>query len=172
MWRPCRWGTVSFEGNPTEALSFVGIDLRAALKEILAQVLEDRELRAQWRAIKDRPSNSRCVPAFWRALVQQAIRSSGSEGAEEAARAGTAHLQFLEDLIAGEAALHHDRSVARRIAAARFPVLKTLAGWNWDWPKKIDRPQIEHLLRLDFLDHHANVVFVGPTGAGIMPLPG
>jgi DNA replication protein DnaC len=89
-----------------------------------------------------------------------------TSAAEEAARAGDGHLQFLEALIASEAALHHDRSVARRIAAARFPVLKTLAGWDWNWPKKLNRMQIEHLLRLDFLDQHANVIFAGPTGVG------
>lgn len=86
--------------------------------------------------------------------------------AEEAARAGTGHLRFLEDLIAGEAALRHDRGVARRIAAARFPVLKTMTTWDWNWPKKLNRMQIEHLLRLDFLDAHENVIFAGPTGVG------
>lgn len=86
--------------------------------------------------------------------------------AQEAARNGTGHLQFLEELIAAEAALLHDRSVARRIAAARFPVIKTMAGWNWSWPKKINRMQVEHLLRLDFLSSHANVLLLGGTGLG------
>ena len=86
--------------------------------------------------------------------------------AQQAARNGTGHLQFLEELIAAEAALLHDRSVARRIAAARFPVLKTMAGWNWAWPKKINRMQVEHLLRLDFLSSHANVLLLGGTGLG------
>jgi DNA replication protein DnaC len=86
--------------------------------------------------------------------------------AEDAARAGTGHLRFLEDLIAGEAAHYHDRAVNRRIAAARFPVLKTMAAWDWNWPKKLNRMQIEHLMRLDFLDAHENVIFAGPTGVG------
>jgi DNA replication protein DnaC len=86
--------------------------------------------------------------------------------AQLAARNGTGHLQFLEELIAAEAAQLHDRSVARRIAAARFPVLKTMAGWNWSWPKKINRMQVEHLLRLDFLSSHANVLLLGGTGLG------
>ena len=50
--------------------------------------------------------------------------------AEQAARDGHGHLQYLQELIAGEAALRHDRSVQRRIHDARFPVLKTMAGWD------------------------------------------
>lgn len=86
--------------------------------------------------------------------------------AEQAARNGNGHLQYLEQLIAGEVALRHDRSVQRRVHDARFPVLKTMAGWDWDWPAKINRMQVEHLFELDFVATHSNVIFVGPTGVG------
>jgi DNA replication protein DnaC len=86
--------------------------------------------------------------------------------AEAAARAGCSHLQFLEELLAGEVALRQDRSVQRRIHDARFPVIKTLAGWDWNWPTKLNRMQVEHLFELEFLATHSNVVFVGPTGIG------
>ncbi len=52
--------------------------------------------------------------------------------AEQAAGNGRGHLQFLQELIAGEVALRHDRSVQRRIHDARFPVIKTMAGWDWN----------------------------------------
>lgn len=86
--------------------------------------------------------------------------------AEQAARDGHGHLQYLEGLIVGEVALRHDRSVQRRIHDARFPVIKTLAGWDWNWPAKINRMQVEHLFELDFLATHSNVIFIGPTGVG------
>jgi DNA replication protein DnaC len=86
--------------------------------------------------------------------------------AEQAARNGQGHLQFLQELLAGEVALRHDRSVQRRIHDARFPVIKTLAGWDWTWPAKINRMQVEHLLELDFLATHSNVIFIGPAGVG------
>lgn len=86
--------------------------------------------------------------------------------AEQAARNGNGHLQYLEQLIAGEVALRHDRSVQRRVHDARFPVLKTMAGWDWNWPAKINRMQVEHLFELDFVATHSNVIFVGPTGVG------
>jgi DNA replication protein DnaC len=94
-------------------------------------------------------------------LVENAVPA-----AEAAARDGRGHLQYLEGLIAGEVALRHDRSVQRRIHDARFPVIKTLAGWDWNWPAKINRMQVEHLFELDFLATHSNVIFIGPTGVG------
>jgi DNA replication protein DnaC len=59
-----------------------------------------------------------------------------------------------------------DRCVARRIAAARFPVLKTLDQFDWNWPKKINRAQVQHLFSLSFLKDHSSVVLVGGVGLG------
>jgi DNA replication protein DnaC len=89
--------------------------------------------------------------------------------AEQAACNGHSHLQYLQELITGEVALRHDKSVQRRIRDARFPVIKTMAGWDWNWPAKINRMQVEHLLGFDFLATHSNVIFIGPTGVGTMP---
>jgi DNA replication protein DnaC len=101
-----------------------------------------------------------------RALTLTYMAEHAASTAEQAARDGTGHLAYLETLITGETAARSDRSVARRLVAARFPVLKTMAGWNWSWPKKINRMQIEHLLALGFLESHANVLLLGPTGVG------
>jgi len=76
------------------------------------------------------------------------LLENARQSAEQAARNQTAHLKFLEELIAGEVALRHDKSVHRRIHDARFPVIKTMAGWDWNWPAKLNRMQIEHLLTL------------------------
>jgi DNA replication protein DnaC len=94
-------------------------------------------------------------------LLQNAVQA-----AQQAAQDGKGHLQYLQELIAGEVALRHDRSVQRRIQDARFPVVKTMAGWDWNWPAKLNRMQVEHLLELDFINTCTNVVFAGPTGVG------
>jgi hypothetical protein len=52
------------------------------------------------------------------------------ENAVPAAHDGHGHLHYLQELIAGEVALRHDRSVQRRIHDARFPVVKAIAGWD------------------------------------------
>ncbi len=86
--------------------------------------------------------------------------------AATAAKNSITHLDYLAQLIGGEAALHADRAVARRIRVARFPVIKTLDTFRWDWPKKINRLQIQDLFRLQFIKDHANVILLGTVGLG------
>jgi len=61
-------------------------------------------------------------------------------------------------------ALCRDFSLSRRVKC-----VKTLEQFNWTWPKKINRPQVQNLFRLAFLENHANVIFMGGVGLGIMP---
>jgi len=86
--------------------------------------------------------------------------------ATTAAKKSLTHLHYLAQLIEGEAALRADRAVARRIQAARFPVIKTLDSFRWDWPKKINRLEIQDLFRLQFVHDKANVIFLGLGGLG------
>jgi len=86
--------------------------------------------------------------------------------ATAAAKNSINHFDYLAQLIEGEAALRADRAVARRIQAARFPVIKTLDTFRWDWPKKINRLQIQDLFRLQFVHDKANVIFLGTVGLG------
>lgn len=101
-----------------------------------------------------------------RALRLGYMEEHAAAAAGDAARTGRGHLEFLEELVAGEAALVAERTVQRRITAARFPKVKTMVGWNWSWPRKINRMQIEHLLGLDFLENHSNVILLGTAGLG------
>jgi len=86
--------------------------------------------------------------------------------AATAAKNSLTHLDYLAQLIEGEDARRADRSVARRIQAARFPVIKTLDSFRWDWPKKINRLQIQDLFRLQFVTDKANVILLGLVGLG------
>ena len=98
--------------------------------------------------------------------------------ATTAARDSLTHLDYLGRLIEGEAALRADRAIARRLHAARFPVVKTLDTFRWDWPKKINRLQIQDLFGLQFIRDKANVIFIGLVGLGnfyrfcVLVLPG
>lgn len=58
------------------------------------------------------------------------------------------------------------RSLERRIRAARLGGFKSIADFDWQWPKLVDRDHIEDLLQLTFLNENANVVLFGPTGTG------
>jgi len=84
----------------------------------------------------------------------------------EAARDGIGHVEYLRRLAEAEAAARYERSVQRRTKAARLPVLKTLEQFDWSWPKKINRAQVQDLFRLRFIEQNSNVVFIGNVGLG------
>jgi len=86
--------------------------------------------------------------------------------ATTAAKKSLTHIGYLTQLIEGEAAMHADRAVVRRIQAARFPVIKTLDSFRWDWPKKINQLQVRDLFRLQFVHDKANVILLGLVGLG------
>jgi DNA replication protein DnaC len=86
--------------------------------------------------------------------------------ADQAARHQWTPLQYLARLIEGESQRQHDRQIARRLAAAHFPLIKTLEQFNWNWPKKINQAQVQNLFRLAFLKDHTSVVFIGGVGLG------
>ena len=86
--------------------------------------------------------------------------------ADQAAREQWTPVQYLARLVEGETQRRHDRQITRRIAAARFPVIKTLDQFNWNWPKKINQAQVQNLFRLAFLKDKANIIFLGGVGLG------
>ena len=61
------------------------------------------------------------------------VRQHCQSLATEAARKELSHLDYLAQLAEGEASLRQDHAVARRIKAARFPLIKTLDSFRWDW---------------------------------------
>lgn len=85
---------------------------------------------------------------------------------KQAAKDNHSHVKYLINLTEGETNLRQERAVARRIAQARFPVIKTLEQFSWSWPKKINRPQIQNLFRAKFIEEKSNVVFLGGVGLG------
>ena len=58
-------------------------------------------------------------------------------------------LEFLGRLIEGEVLRRKDHATQRRLQAARFPFIKVLQQFDWTWPTKINRPQVQNLFRLE-----------------------
>ncbi len=94
------------------------------------------------------------------------VREHYAALATEAARDAWTHLDYLARLIDGEIARRRQASLQRRIEAARFPTLKTLEQFQWNWPKKINRTQVQNLFRLGFVESRTNVIFIGGVGLG------
>lgn len=100
------------------------------------------------------------------ALKLAAIAEQYAALATEAAQKQWPHVAYLARLVEGEIQRRQHLALQRRVAAARFPCLKTLEQFDWNWPKRINRPQVQNLFRLAFLQDHANVVFLGGVGLG------
>lgn len=86
--------------------------------------------------------------------------------ADQAAREQWTHDDYLARLVEGEVHQRQERNLERRLRLARFPWIKTLEQFQWTWPKKINRSQVQHLFKLGFMEHHTNVIFCGGVGLG------
>ena len=94
------------------------------------------------------------------------VQNHHGELAQQAAQHQWDHVEYLRRIIEGEYQERRQRVIERRLKAARFPVIKTLEQFRWDWPKKINRLAVQDLFRLAFLKAKANVVFLGNVGLG------
>jgi len=77
-----------------------------------------------------------------------------------------AHADFLADVASFEVTQRRERRIQRRLKEARFPVLKTLDGFDFKAPHGLDRDEILELFSCDFVDQAANVVLIGGVGTG------
>jgi DNA replication protein DnaC len=113
----------------------------------------------------DAPDNDSLTKLLLR-LQLPYIRAHYHELAQTAVEQQWGHLEYLQRLIEGEVARREDKSLAQRIRRARFPLTKTLDQFQWNWPKKINRAQIQNLFRLNFVEQKANAIFLGGVGLG------
>jgi len=89
-----------------------------------------------------------------------------AELATQAAQKMWPHVDYLAKLAEGEADLRRDRATKSRIRLARFPVIKTLEQFRWDWPTRINRLQVQNHFRLAFIQDKANLILLGGVGLG------
>jgi len=112
------------------------------------------------------PSDQTRLDSQLQQLHLHHIRSNYQAEATKATEQQHSYVDYLAQLVEGETTLRENRSIERRIRNARFPVLKTLEDFQWSWPKKINRPQIQNLFRLAFITTQTNVVLIGNVGLG------
>jgi DNA replication protein DnaC len=74
--------------------------------------------------------------------------------------------QVIEHIVEIEEKDRTRRSLERRQARSRLGRFKPMADFDWNWPKKIDRPLVQSALRLDFVEPVRNIVLVAPQGLG------
>lgn len=76
------------------------------------------------------------------------------------------HREFLVRLLEIEANGKRERNTERNIKAARFEGIKTLDGFDFSFPDKINEAKIRDLETLSFIKNKENVILIGPPGVG------
>jgi DNA replication protein DnaC len=85
---------------------------------------------------------------------------------DEAARKGTSMLEVLATLVGMEQTVRQQRALERRLRQARLPKQKTLAGYDFNFPKRIAKTALVRLFDCDFIARQGCAVLIGPTGTG------
>jgi DNA replication protein DnaC len=94
------------------------------------------------------------------------IAKSYREVLDEAACKGSSMLQVLATLFSMEQAAREQRALERRLREARLPKQKTVAEYDFRFPKRIPKATILRLFDCDFIEKHECAVLIGPTGTG------
>jgi DNA replication protein DnaC len=84
----------------------------------------------------------------------------------QAGKDDLSHEEFLQRFLSNEAAAQFERQVKSRLAAARFPKIKTLDTFDWNHPTSIPKAKILEAMELRFLEKSEGLVFIASHGLG------
>ena len=73
---------------------------------------------------------------------------------------------WLTSLVEWEEATRRQRSLERRLKRSRLGRFNVMDDFDWSWPERVDRNQVEDLFRLEWVTSATNVVLFGPNGVG------
>lgn len=85
---------------------------------------------------------------------------------EQAAQRDLDYKTFLRQALATEWQGRYRRGIEARLRQSRFPWIKTLEQFDFDFQPSLDRRQVRELAGLSFVERAQNVVILGPPGVG------
>jgi DNA replication protein DnaC len=85
---------------------------------------------------------------------------------EQAAQRQLDYKAFLAQALATEWQGRYQRGIEARLRQARFPWLKTLDQFDFDFQPSLDRRQVRELAGMSFAERAHNVILLGPPGVG------
>lgn len=85
---------------------------------------------------------------------------------EQAAQRQLDYKSFLTQALDTEWQGRYQRGIEARLRQARFPWLKTLDQFDFDFQPSLDRRQVRELAGLSFVERAHNVIVLGPPGVG------
>jgi DNA replication protein DnaC len=75
-------------------------------------------------------------------------------------------ITYLGELSSLEVNKRLENGVRSRIAAAKFPVIKTMESFDFSLQPELPRRKLNELLDRKFIEEKRNVIFIGKTGVG------
>jgi DNA replication protein DnaC len=99
-------------------------------------------------------------------LQLRGIRKRIDEEVNEAESQKMSYVGFLNSLLRVELADRTERRLRRNMAAAHFPILKTLEGFEFGRVKGVTKSEVSQLLDFRWIDNHYNLLWFGPPGVG------
>lgn len=85
---------------------------------------------------------------------------------EQAAARQLDYKSFLSEALQVEWQGRYQRGIEARLRQSRFPWIKTLEQFDFDFQPSLDRRQVRELAGLSFAERAQNVVILGPPGVG------
>jgi len=86
---------------------------------------------------------------------------------EEAAQDNNrCYTDFLEELLSEEVSAKREKNLSMRTTMARFPFVKTLESFDFNFQPSVDKKRILELAACRFIPNGENVVLLGPPGVG------
>jgi len=84
----------------------------------------------------------------------------------QAQETGPGYDEFLLELTVDELQTRAENRLNRRVREAKFPLLKTLEGFDFNSVDGLDIRRIRDLSGCDYIKERRNVIFLGRSGAG------
>lgn len=91
----------------------------------------------------------------------------GLEGhLRQAKEHGPGYDEFLLDLTVAEIMARTENRLSRRVREAKFPLIKTMEGFDFAVTPELDIRLIRELSGCDYIKERRNIIFLGRSGAG------
>ena len=84
----------------------------------------------------------------------------------QARESGMDYAELLLQMTDHEMRIRADNRLKRRLKEAKFPLIKTIEGFDFEITADLDRRLIRELCSGEYVKEHKNVIFLGKSGTG------
>ena len=79
---------------------------------------------------------------------------------------GPGYDEFLLDLTVAEIMARTENRISRRVREVKFPLIKTMEGFDFDLTPDLDIRLVRELSGCDYIKERRNIIFLGRSGTG------